>query len=54
MSEVVRQLVRQLVYTIVLLVVKGKFGKHRKVSKYYETDCLQNLILPFMFLLTTI
>ena len=25
--------------------------KHEKVSKYYETDCLQSFILLFMFLL---
>ena len=27
--------------------------KHREVSKYYEIDCLQNLLLLFMFLFTT-
>ena len=26
--------------------------KHKKVSKYYENDCLQNLLLPFNSLLT--
>ena len=26
---------------------------HRKDSKYYEIDCLQNFLLHFMFLLTT-
>ena len=25
--------------------------KNRKVSKYYETDCVENFLLPFMFLL---
>ena len=33
--------------------MKGKFGKTSKVSKYYETDCLQNFLLLFMLLLTT-
>ena len=27
--------------------------KHQKVSKYYETGCLQNFLLLFIFLLTT-
>ena len=35
------------------LVVKLKFGKYRKVSKYYQTDSLQNIFLLFMFLITT-
>ena len=26
--------------------------KNQKVSKYYETDCLQNFVLLFIFLLT--
>ena len=25
--------------------------KHQKVSKYYESSCLKNFLLPFMFLL---
>ena len=38
---------------MVSLVVKGKFGKkNQKVSKYYENDCLQNVLLLFMSLLT--
>ena len=32
---------------------KENLVKHREVSKYYETDCLQNFILLFMLLLTT-
>ena len=31
---------------------KKNLVKHRKVSKYYETDCLQNFLFLFMFLLT--
>ena len=31
---------------------KENFVKHQKFSKYYENDCLQNLILLFMSLLT--
>ena len=27
--------------------------EHQKFSKYYETDCLQDFLLFFMFLLTT-
>ena len=27
-------------------------GKHQKVPKYYENDCLQNSLLLFMSLLT--
>ena len=35
------------------LAVKRKFVKtYKKVSKYYENDCLQNLLLLFMSLLT--
>ena len=34
-------------------VWKKNLAKHWKVSKYYETDCLQNFLLLFMFLLTT-
>ena len=52
---------RQLVYTILISNNHPSFHswwkenlvKHRKVSKYYETDCLQNIILLFMLLLTT-
>ena len=33
-------------------MVKGKFVKHKKVSKQDENHCLQNLILLFMSLLT--
>ena len=32
---------------------KENLVKHREVSKYYETDCLQNFILLFMLFLTT-
>ena len=32
---------------------KQNLVKDRKVSKYYETDYLQNILLLFMFLLTT-
>ena len=32
---------------------KGNLEKHRKVSKYYETDCLQNCILLFVLLSKT-
>ena len=38
---------------ILSFVVKRKFGKHRKVSNYYETDWLQIFLLIFMFLLRT-
>ena len=31
----------------------GNLVKHRKVSKYYETDCLQNFLLRYMFLIIT-
>ena len=34
-------------------VWKKNLAKHWKVSKYYETDCLQNFFLHFMFLSTT-
>ena len=27
--------------------------KHRKIPKYYETDCLQNFLLRYMFLIIT-
>ena len=30
---------------------KKKLMKHRKVSKYYDTDCLQEFFFLFMFLL---
>ena len=33
-------------------VVKGKFVKHQNVSKYHENNCLQNLLLLFMSLIT--
>ena len=32
---------------------KENLVKHRKVSKYYETDFVQNFTLLFMLLLTT-
>ena len=32
---------------------KENLVKHRKTSKYYETDYLENILLPFIFLLTT-
>ena len=32
---------------------KENLVKHQKVSKYYETDCLQNFLFFCMFLLTT-
>ena len=59
--KMVWQLVRQLVCTMFIsnnrlsfhLWRKENLVKHRKVSKYYETDCLQNFLLLFMFLLTT-
>ena len=28
-------------------MVKEKFDKHQKVSKYYESDCLQNFLFFF-------
>ena len=34
------------------LWLKGNLVKHRKVAKYYKTDCLQNFIFVFMLLLT--
>ena len=33
-------------------MVRGKFGKHQRVSKYYENDCLQNFLSHYMSLLT--
>ena len=47
-SQVVRQLVRLLVYTGLLLIITFRFTcderkkmlDHQKVSKYYEHDCL--------------
>ena len=36
------------------LWLKENLVEHRKVSKYYEADCLQNLLLLFMFLLTNL
>ena len=61
MSLVVRQLVRQLVCTMFTSnyrpslhwLLKKDLVNHRKVSKYYETDGLQNFLLLFMFLLAT-
>ena len=52
---------KQLVYTMFIsnnrpsfhLWWKKNLVKHWKVSKYYETNCLQNFLLLFMFLLTT-
>ena len=52
---------RQLVYTMFIsnnrawlcLWWKENLLKHQRVSKYYENDCLQNLLLHFMSLLTT-
>ena len=38
--------------TLFRLWWKENLVKHPKVSKYYETDCLQNFLLFFMFLLT--
>ena len=32
--------------------MKGKFGKHQKILKYYAIECLQNFILHSMSLLT--
>ena len=32
--------------------LKEKFVKHQKVSKYCENDCLQNVLILFIFLLT--
>ena len=60
-SWVVRQLVIQLVCPMFISNNRTSFQfwwkenlvKHRKVSKYYETDCLQNFLLHFLFLLTT-
>ena len=51
---------RQHVYTTFIsnnrpsfhLWCKENLVKHQKVSKYYENDCLQNFIFPFMSLLT--
>ena len=34
-------------------MVKEKFGKTQKVSKYYDQDCLKNLYLLFMSILTS-
>ena len=31
---------------------KENLMKHQKVSKYYDHDCLKNIILFYMFLLT--
>ena len=37
-----------------LFILAGRPGTRLSlVYKYYETDCLQNLILHFLFLLTT-
>ena len=60
-SYLVRQLVRQLVNTIFISNNRPSFHswwndnlvKHWKVSEYYETDCLQNFVLLFIFLLIT-
>ena len=59
-SEVVRQLVRQFVYTMFISHNRASFHlrwkenlvEHQKVSKYYENDCLQNFLFLFMSLLT--
>ena len=59
-SQVVRQVVRQLEYTMFISNNHPLFNlwwnknlvKHRKVSKYYETYCLHDFIFLFMFLLT--
>ena len=58
---VARHLIRQHVNTMLIsnncpsfhLWWKENLVKHRKVSKYYETDCLQNFILLSVLLLTT-
>ena len=60
LSLVVLQLVRQLTYTIFITNNRVSFHlwwnenlvKHRKVSKYYNHDCLQNSPLLFMSLWT--
>ena len=37
---------------MISIVVKRKFGKTwKKVSKYYDTDCPQNFLFLFMFLI---
>ena len=59
-SYVLWQLVRQLVYTVFKSENRGSFHlrwkenlvKHKKVSKYYESYCLQNFHLIFISLLT--
>ena len=33
---------------------KENLVKHHKISKYYDHDCLQNVLLVFMSLLTVI
>ena len=33
---------------------KGNLLNHQKVSKYYEHDCVQHFLLPFMSLLTDV
>ena len=58
-SYVVRQLVRQLVYTMFVRNNRASFHlrwkknlvNHGKVPKYCETDCLQNFVLISMLLL---
>ena len=60
-SYVVRQLVRQLIYTIFIsnshdsfhLWWKKNSVKNQKVSKYYDKDFLKNFLLLFMSLSTT-
>ena len=58
--SVVGQAVRQLVYTKFISNSRASFHlwwkenlvKHQRVSRYYHYDCLQNLLLYFMSLLT--
>ena len=60
MSSVVRQLVRQLVYTMFTtnnrascdFFCKEILLKHYKVLEYYKNDCLQKCLLLFTSLLT--
>ena len=57
---VVRQLVRQFVYTMYIsnnptlchLLLKENLLKHRRVWKFYENDCLQSFLLLFMSSIT--
>ena len=58
--KVVKEPVRQLVYTVFIsnnhasfhLCWKKNLVKHKEISKYYKTDCLQYFLLVFTFLLT--